>query len=66
MYILNKYYYLYNDRLLKKSDKIISTYSNMADKLDIYGLSQLRNFPIWNSKQRKRNSKLDELGIEEK
>ena len=60
------YYYLYNDRLLTKSNKIISSYSNMADKLDIYSFSQLRNFPIWNSKQIKRNSKLDELGIEEK
>ena len=58
------YYYLYNDRLLTKSEKIISSYSNMADKLDIYSFSQLRNFPIWNSKQRKRNIKLDELGIE--
>lgn len=59
------YYYLYNDRLLKTSDKIINSYSNIAYTLDIKDFTKLRNFPIWNSKQRKRNNKLEELGINE-
>lgn len=59
------YYYLYNDRLLKTSDKIINSYSNIAYTLEIKDFTKLRNFPIWNSKQRKRNNKLDELGINE-
>lgn len=59
------YYYLYKDRLLTTSDKIINSYSNIAYTLQIKDFTKLRNFPIWNSKQRKRNNKLDELGINE-
>lgn len=59
------YYYLYNDRLLATSDKIINSYSNIAHTLQITDFTKLRSFPIWNSKQRKRNNKLEELGINE-
>lgn len=59
------YYYLYKDRLLTTSDKIINSYSNIAYTLQIKDFTKLKNFPIWNSKQRKRNNKLDELGINE-
>ena len=51
--------------VLAKSDKIINSYSNIADTLQITDFTKLRSFPIWNSKQRKRNNKLEELGINE-
>jgi hypothetical protein len=59
------YYYLYDDRLITKSKNMIQVYDNIAYSLKVYNFAQLRSYPIWNSKQKKRNSKLDQLGIEE-
>ena len=59
------YYYLYDDRLITKSEYMIQVYENIAYTLEVYSFGQLRSYPVWNSKQKKRNSKLDQLGIDE-
>jgi len=59
------YYYLYDDKLITKSQSMVQVYENIAYTLKVYSFGQLRSYPVWNSKQRKRNSKLDQLGIEE-
>ena len=59
------YYYLYGDILIRKSESVVEVYRNIAHTLKVYNFTQLRSYPVWHSKQRKRNSKLDQLGIEE-
>jgi hypothetical protein len=59
------YYYLYDDKLITKSQSMVQVYENIAYTLKVYSFGQLRSYPVWNSKQRKRNSKLDQLGIDE-
>lgn len=59
------YHYLYDDKLITKSQSMVQVYDNIAYTLKIYSFGQLRSYPVWNSKQRKRNTKLDQLGIEE-
>jgi hypothetical protein len=58
------YYYLYGDRLIRKSESMVEVYINIAYTLKVYNFTQLRSYPVWHSKQKKRNSKLDQLGIE--
>lgn len=60
-----QYYYMVLGRLVYKSDRLYEKYRSdkLIERFNIYGFTDLMNYPKFKTKTETRNSKLDKLGI---